>query len=160
MAITAERLREVLDYNPETGLFLWKMAFCRKVRVGASAGCSYGGYKHISVDKRLYRAHRLAWLYVHGEWPAGDIDHINGNRSDNRIANLRDVSRRVNLQNIRDPKPSNKSGLLGASKNGKFWAAVIRTNGKRLFVGNFPTPEQAHHAYVEAKRRMHEGCTI
>lgn len=107
-------------------------------------------------------AHRLAWLYVHGRWPDGLIDHKNGDRADNRFDNLRDVAHRVNMQNLRKAFVSSKTGLLGASplKDGRF-GAFIKRDGKSKNLGTFDTPELAHAAYVAAKRVIHhEGNTL
>lgn len=160
--LTAEQVRHVLDYNPDTGVFHWTdnasyQARCREI------GTKNNGYVVIRVNNKRYKAHRLAWLYVHGKWPDNDIDHINGVRDDNRISNLRDVSRSVNSQNERKARPNNKScGLLGATwhKRTKRWRAQICIQGKKKHLGYYKTPEQAHAAYLEAKRQQHEGCTI
>ncbi len=98
--LTAEYLRSILHYDQETGIFTWKVRTARRVKAGDVAGCSDGdGYRLIKVQSRLYKAHRLAWLYIHGSWPKDQIDHINRIRTDNRIANLREVSNKQNLQN-------------------------------------------------------------
>ena len=97
--LTQERLKEVLDYEPETGVFTWKQNYQKRF-IGKRAGSfTHEGYRRITVDRKEYRAARLAWLYVHGEWPSEVIDHINRDRSDDRISNLRDVSPRVNSKN-------------------------------------------------------------
>ena len=159
--LTAARLRELVDYDGLTGLFT------RRVRTGSSiAGKVLGtvhkhGYVVIRLDYKLYKAHRLAWLHVIGEWPANEIDHIDGDRSNNRIANLRDVSRRVNAENMRAAKPGSRSGLLGVEPHGKFsFRAQIKVNGTMIRLGSFPTKELAHAVYVSAKRRLHEGNTL
>lgn len=109
-------------------------------------------------------AHRLAWVHVHGSWPAGDIDHINGDKLDNRIANLRDVTRSVNKENMRSARGDNKVGLLGVhvrrQNTTRPYVASIRVSGKLIHLGAHNTPEAAHAAYLEAKRRLHSGCTI
>lgn len=159
--ITQKRLRELLSYDPDTGVFQW--LFSRgTARAGAVAGSadSYG-YLQTKIDRRCYLNHRLAWLYVHGEWPTRQIDHINGKRTDNRLANLRIVSASVNQQNHRVARVDNKCGLLGVSSSGKRWQARIsHPGGKDAYLGLFDTPELAHAAYLEAKRRLHPGCTI
>lgn len=162
-AITAQRLREVLHYDPETGIFTWKIAPRSKPEfIGTAAGSNHGeGYKIVKIAQRTYLAHRLAWLYVHGVWPSFNIDHRNGNRADNRIANLRDASQSINLQNQRGPRSHNKTGFLGVkpARNGRF-AAQIVLNGKPVHLGIFKTAEEAHAVYVAAKRKHHPGCTI
>jgi hypothetical protein len=116
----------------------------------------------ISVDRTIYKAHRLAWLFVYGHHPIHEIDHINGNPMDNRIQNLRDVPHRVNAENKRKAGRTTYSGLLGAHyhKNSGRYASNIKANGKQICLGYFSTAEEAHAVYVEAKRRIHEGCTI
>ena len=152
-----------LNYDTETGVFTWVASQSNRVKVGMVAGCDDGhGYFVIRYNGKPYRAHHIAWFLTYGVWPDGDIDHINGNRSDNRIANLRDVSHSVNLQNQRKPQSKNSSGFLGVSRNkaeGK-WKATIQTNGKQKHLGYFDDPTIAHNAYLTAKRNMHEGCTI
>ena len=160
--LTAERLREVLDYNAETGVFVWKVRTSNRVHIGMTAKRSHpGGYLQTRIDGKSYLNHRLAWLYTYGVWPHGDIDHINGRRSDNRLGNLRDVVRRINSQNQRRARVDNKSsGLLGVSRNKNRWKARLVIDGEELHVGTFDSPEEAHAAYIEAKRRLHPGCSI
>lgn len=154
---------ELLEYNQDTGHFFWKVSPGRRAKAGSLAGTiDRKGYRRIAVRGHIYKAHRLAWLYVYGIWPGEDIDHINGNRDDNRIANLRDVSRSENLQNQRVAMATSKSGLLGASfdsTNGA-WRSQIRTDGVYKFIGYFATAEEAHRAYVEEKRLAHTTCSI
>lgn len=159
-APTTESVRSQLAYDAATGIFTWLIT-----RAGCRAGTVAGwaradGYTQICIDGKRYRAHRLAWLYSHGEWPTGDIDHLNGDRSDNRLENLRDVSRFVNAQNLRRGRRDNRSGLLGVSPNGNLWRATIQVNRRQLFLGNFRTPEEASTAYVAAKRKFHPGNTL
>lgn len=163
---TANEVRSLLSYDAASGIFTWKVSPSNRVRVGGIAGAfnRHTGYTSISIRGKLHRAHRLAWLYETGEWPADQVDHINGDRSDNRIANLRVISASLNLQNQREARGNNKSsGLLGVSigKNGRNWRTSIRTSlGKQQHIGYFDTKEAAHDAYVEAKRRLHSACTI
>ena len=119
----------------------------------------------IRVGGARHYAHRLAWLFATGEWPKETIDHINGDRGDNRIANLRDVPRRINCENQRKARSVNRVGLLGVSRAtgnrpGKPYTAFIGVRGKSVGLGYFPTAELAHEAYLAAKRRLHEGCSI
>lgn len=161
--LTQERLKELLSYDPETGVFTW-MVSRKRSKSGSTAG-SYTkeGYLRVVFFGVEYRLHRLVWLYMTGEWPKDQIDHIDGNPANNRFANLRDVSNCVNQQNIRKAPVHNKStGLLGATldkETGKF-RARIRVNGKKKSLGFFETPQEAHQAYLTAKRKFHEGCTI
>ncbi len=165
--ITARRLREVVSYNPETGEFTRLVRLAQRHQVGDRAdflatGGGLQGYRRVSVDSLRFLAHRAAWLYVYGEWPSMHIDHINGDRGDNRIANLRDVSPRTNLENQRNPKGSNRSGFLGVyqPKNYRKWIARLQVKGKGMYLGVFETPEEAHRVYLAAKRKHHEGCSI
>lgn len=167
--LTAARVREVLDYSPETGEFRWRVARGPCV-AGKVAGCKHpNGYIALTVEFHQCQAHRLAWLYMYGEWPVNEIDHINGVRDDNRAVNLRDVSKHVNQQNRRKaqrqaaPSPFN-TGLLGTyfHRMRQCFIAQIQdpATGKHKWLGSFATAEEAHEAYLEAKRRIHEGCTI
>ena len=161
--LTVHRLRELLSYDPDAGLFSWQ--FSRgPIRLGMQAGTvKDNGYVQIKVDGAFYRAHRLAWFYTHGEWPAHDIDHINGDRADNRLANLRCATRAENMQNARKARRNSKTGLLGASpsrgKGGGF-RADIKVNGKQTVLGTFSSAQEAHEAYLTAKRVMHPMGTI
>jgi len=162
--ITLDQLRALLHYDPETGRFTWRVKTCRKVVPGAIAGyVKPEGYRIIRIDKRGYRASRLAWFYTTGKWPLGDIDHIDGNPRNNAFCNLRDVSTAGNIQNQRRAHTRNKTGgFLGVSKmkSSKRWRARICTNGVQTVIGWFDTPEEAHQAYVEAKRLHHSTCAI
>jgi hypothetical protein len=160
--LTAERLRELLHYDTETGIFTWIVSTSVRVQVGDIAGCKNNeGYLQIKIDKRNHRAHRLAWLHTFGSWPTGQIDHINGQRSDNRIANLRSVTHSVNQQNRKFAQRSNKStGLMGVSRYGNGFRARIKLDGKSRNIGTFDTPELANAAYLSAKRDIHPGCTL
>lgn len=163
--LTAERLREVLDYNPQTGEFRWKVRTAMCAPVGSKAGGRSGGYLLIGLDREKFKAHRLAWLHHYGVWPKGDLDHLNGDGLDNRIENLRDVPHAVNLQNRRRPNKQSKSQLLGAHfvKTGnrqKRWTSQIRTGDELVRLGYFATAEEASAAYLDAKRRLHQGCTL
>jgi hypothetical protein len=159
--ITAQEVRSVLDYDPSTGIFRWKIDR-GNVRSGSVTGCLHSsGYLLIGYRNRILRAHRIAWLYVHGEWPSKHIDHINGIKTDNRIVNLRDVSRSVNGQNQRQPTARNKLGLyLGVYKAKNKYSAQIAINGKSRSLGQFTNADEAYDAYLTAKRKFHEGNTL
>jgi hypothetical protein len=127
------------------------------------AGCTRSDkYVTIKVDAKRYLAHRLAWLYVHGEWPSRHLDHIDGDPSNNRIANLRDVSRSINMQNQLRARGDSLTGLLGVCKDTRkpWFYARITVHGKQINLGCFRTADAAHEAYLTAKRRLHEGCTL
>lgn len=160
--VTAETIRERLNYNANTGVLTWRSApkKCR-AKVGGVAGShDVSGYIQVNIGGNVLKAHRVAWLLAHGEWPSGQIDHINGVRDDNRLCNLRVVTNAINCQNKRAPLPSNKSGFLGVSWNNGAWRAAVQLNGKQHHVGRFKSPEEAHQAYLVAKRKLHEGCAI
>ena len=152
MTLTLNRLKELLSYDPDTGAFTWiKASACRTI-VGSVAGTlNSKGYVKIQVDKKLYPAHRLAWLYYYGEWPDNFVDHINRNKSDNRISNLRVVSASVNMRNC-GLRSTNTSGFKGVSyfAHRRKWAATIRLHGKSCVLGMFDTPEAASAAYINA----------
>jgi len=153
-------LKGLLHYDPEHGLFTWRTMLCRRNPVGAPAGCRELKAVRIRIRGKAYMAHRLAWLYMTGAYPANFIDHINGDPFDNRWSNLRDVTLSENSQNQRRAHSRSKSGLLGASKNGKRWLASISVQGRGHTIGYFDTAEAAHLAYIAAKRRLHAGCTV
>lgn len=158
--VTAERLHELLDYDLLTGTFTWRVAHRGTAKAGAVAGSPGAGYVCIRIDGRRYLAHRLAWLYVHGGWPDTQVDHINGDPTDNRLANLRMATPAQNQQNQRRARADNKCGLLGVSLCRGRWQAEIRLNGKGIYLGRFDTPKQAHDAYLAAKARLHPFQTL
>jgi hypothetical protein len=164
--LTVERLREALHYDPDTGIFTWKIHAGRLFNGMVAGGKSTShGYKIICIDRQRYHAHRLAWLYVYGSFPDEDIDYINNVRDDNRIANLRPATLSDNAQNLKKAKKQNKCGLLGVTgpikgATGDRWYAQITKNRVHYFLGSYLTPEEAHTRYLEAKREMHRSCTI
>ena len=161
--ITQARLKELLAYDPLTGVFTRLKKTNRNKVIGSEAGSvNAEGYVLIGVDGARYMAHRLAWLYVFGSLPTKLIDHINHDKSDNRIENLREVTQSENLQNQVSPRKTTKSGFLGVSWDGanKKWMAVIKTNRKLKNLGRFDTPEQAHQKYLAAKRELHPFNTL
>ena len=152
--LTAEYLRSVLHYSPETGVFTWKVSTSRRVKTGDVAGSLNGNdYLRIMVQGRPHRAHRLAWLYTYGTWPKDQIDHINRNRTDNRISNLREVSNKQNHQNKSKPS-NNTSGHPGISwyKRDSKWQAKIKHNQKSIHLGYFTTLEEAIAARKAAEK--------
>jgi hypothetical protein len=149
-------LKQYLEYNPITGIFVWKIRRNGRVRAGQQAGMiGPRGYRVITLNRKIYREHRLAWLYMYGVWPT-IIDHINRNPIDNRIENLREVTRSQNQQN-RTQDPRNKSGARGVvwAKNAKKWRAQIRINKKSIYLGYFDLVEDAARAYVTAAKKYH-----
>ncbi|MCU0501532.1 MAG: HNH endonuclease [Anaerolineae bacterium] len=160
--ITATDLRCALDYDPLTGIFRWKVAVSSAAKVGAIAGCKHhSGYWQIRFQKNSVFAHRLAWLHYYGHYPNDQIDHLNGDRLDNRIDNLRDVTPSINLQNAKRPSKNKKSApYRGVYKEGNSYRARISINGKSIHLGRFVTPEMAQEAYMAAKRRLHPTSTF
>lgn len=171
--LTFNEATEQLEYVPETGDMFWKTesrgGFKKSVvihRPGDKAGCSRSdGRIVVRAGGKLHMRYRLAWLLMTGAWPSGEIDHINGDSSDDRFSNLRDVGRVKNQQNIRAALGGKKSSkFLGVYKNkpghSKPWRAAIRANGRQVYLGAFMTEQEAADAYVRAKRVLHAGCTI
>ena len=155
--IEQKTLIELLDYNPKTGQFKW-----RKKRRGVSTDkvlgtCNGFGYLRITVCGQSYYAHRLAWLYVHGTMPKDEIDHINGDKGDNRITNLREATGLQNQQNKKKAQSNSKSGHLGISwhEKGKKWQVHICVCKKRKYLGLYDTIDQAKKAYLQAKTELH-----
>lgn len=172
--LTAQRLRDLVDYDLEAGCFYWRKdalgGFHGSVvmhRRGDVAGTprKTDGRIVIRIEGRTYLGYRLAWLWVTGSWPIFEIDHIDGDATNNRFANLRDASRRTNQENIRIPQRNKTSSrFLGvyANKPGykKPWRAAITVDGRQKSLGFFYSEDEAYSAYVQAKRLLHEGCTL
>lgn len=147
-----KRLKQLLNYAPDTGIFIWLTR-----RGGARAGCvASNGYRKIGIDGAEYYAHRVAWVYVHGTFPAHDIDHIDGNRDNNKLCNLRAAKRAENQQN-RGVHPKNTSGFAGVyyERRTNKWRAQITVNYTQKRLGRFNTPEAAYEAYLTAKASLH-----
>src|ERR1700741_188672 len=160
--LTQSRLQELLHYDPATGIFTWLAQVSAKTTIGKQAGYeNKKGYIMVGVDGRCYRAHRLAWLYVTGSWPVNRIDHRDTRRSNNAWRNLREATGAENQQNRKSGSKS-KSGLLGVGWDGrkKKWKAAIQVNNVSTHLGRFKTPEEAHAAYVAAKRKLHPFNTL
>lgn len=158
--LTQHELRQILRYDPDTGLF-YRLT---DKRSGKPSGKQTGtlrrdGYVVVFADK-IRTAHRLAFLYMTGSFPVHDIDHANGVRSDNRWCNLREVEHSRNMQNQRAAMVTNRVGLLGVSQDGNRFTAQIMLAGKSKHLGTFGTPEEAHAAYVAAKRELHPASTL
>lgn len=162
--LTAEYLRDRLSYDKDTGLFTHNKTFGSRFKAGDRADtpghAALIGYRLVNLLSRKYLGHRAAWLHHYGAWPDGVIDHINGDKGDNRICNLRDVTHQVNNENRRNKSHHNKTGFMGVIvTNGKFRARIL-VNRKNIHIGMFDTPEEANLAYIEAKRIYHAGCTL
>jgi hypothetical protein len=155
--ITVERLQELTHYDPETGVFTWRV---RRPRLSfhRPVGCfdKSTGYRKMRVDGVNSLLHRFAWLYMHGSWPVGEIDHINRDKSDNRICNLRVLSKAGNAQNR--PKPINNSsgqkGVYYRPSRGK-WVASITVNKTKRWIGSFDSAELAGVAYAAVAKIVH-----
>lgn len=159
--LTRERLLQFLTYDPDTGVFRRVFDGTKGMRAGdVAGGVNPNGYWVIRIDGVSYSAHRLAWLYVYGEWPDQQVDHTNAVKDDNRIANLRDLSPSANQQNRKTPLPNNKLGVLGVSpRKGKF-RARITVEGRVIELGKFATLEKAESAYLQAKQQMHPTSPV
>ncbi|MCP9269869.1 HNH endonuclease [Xenorhabdus sp. XENO-1] len=159
--LTQKRLRELLRYSPETGIFTWLDNTRRGIRPNAVAGSLNNGYITIAVDGRQYRAHRLAWLHVYGKWPNKMIDHINRIKSDNRIANLREATNAENQRNVEVGK-KNKSGFKGVfwEPSRRKWKARAQLNNKKYTIGRFDEIENAIAAYEEFCQKHYAGFYV
>ena len=150
--ITQTRLKELLDYDPETGVFTRKVNIGYRV-AGTIAGTTDNGYRRIVINDRPYMAHRLAWLFIYGEFPKLQIDHKNGNRSDNRLINLRLATNAQNSAN-RPPVGNGLKGCCYKKRNGR-WVAQIMKECRQIHLGYFDTEQEAHSAYAEAATKLH-----
>ncbi len=161
--LTQERLKEVLHYDPDTGVFTRVKARSHNAAGGTINKAT--GYRYIHIDGAQYLAHRLAFLYMTGAWPKNQVDHIDGHRLNNRWSNLRDATPTINQQNLRKAQSNNAHGLLGVTelknrRGTKKFSAQLFANGKRRYFSYHYTAEEAHQAYLAAKRQLHEGNTL
>lgn len=155
--ITQERLKELLHYDPDTGIFINRTTRSSNCVKGRTSGTyDKHGYRTISLDHINYKAHRLAWLYVNGEFPKKGLDHKNTIKDDNRIDNLREANQSENGANNNIYK-NNKSGYKGVffEKFTQRWKAALTKNGKSYNLGRYDTPEEAHEAYKKAALEYH-----
>lgn len=155
--VTQERLKELLHYDPHTGVFVWLVDRNHLAKAGSVAGSINScGYIQIWIDGRQYKASRLAWLYVHGSFPSGLMDHIDRIRTNDRISNLRVATKVENGQNLK-VKKNNKSGFVGVNwhKATSKWTAQIMFDGKKIYLGIFNTPEEAATSRAKAKAIYH-----
>jgi HNH endonuclease len=163
--LTQERLKSRLHYDPETGVFQWlatndvgkHLNAWNAKYAGTIAGTisKYIGYITINIDGEFYYAHRLAWFYVYSEWPKGQIDHIDRDRTHNWIANLRQATQQQQSANCCVKKSNKSGGHKGASlnRNGDRWRARIMVDGREIHLGTFDSPEEAHAVYIDAARK-------
>ena len=158
---TAELVRELLSYDPDTGYIEWKKRRAGQRPPGSYAGyiSTHDGYRSIRIDGVSYRAHRIIWLYVTGEWPQTEIDHINLDKQDNSWKNLRLATHKQNMTNvapkIRKDGTRHLKGAYRADRGlNDRWFAQIRHNNKVVRLGTFDTPEEAHAAYCKAAKEL------
>lgn len=154
--VTVERLRELLHYDPDSGEWTWLVSPSQNIPAGSRAGADCDGYRIIRITPSRYKAHRLAWLYMTGQWPVGEVDHRDLDKGNNRWGNLRVATHGQNIANT-PLGCRNKSGFKGVSwyKTTNRWVAQITSKNKRTTLGYFRKAEDAHAAYCDAAKRMH-----
>ncbi len=155
-AISPEAVQAAVDYDPETGNFTRRYGGVRRSADGLVGWIDANGYRVLTICGTRVMAHRIAWVCIHGRWPAWHIDHVNGDKGDNRIANLREANHSQNMQN-QGKNSRNTSGLKGAywDKSRGKWLSLIGSGGKYRHLGRFDTAEEAHDAYCRAAAEMH-----
>lgn len=165
-----EEIRSKLSYNETSGRITWAVDVGShgRIKAGHDAGAisKSDGYRYVRLmcpdgKRRGFAVHRLAYAIKNGEWPSEEIDHLNGVRADNRWANLRHASRRLNAENMRRPRVDSSTQVKGVNllPSGRY-RAQLRVAGKGIHLGVFQTAGEAHAAYVQAKREQHRGCTL
>lgn len=156
-----KNVSDAFIYNSATGDLTWKINRGGGVRAGMIAGCkTWDGYRQIKFMNKAYQSHRIAWLMFYGVDAPTDIDHIDGNRSNNAIVNLRLATDSENQQNRKRVRPDNKTGFMGVHfRDGKYFARIT-LQGRQFHIGCFDDPQSAHQAYLAKKREVHPFCTI
>lgn len=152
-----DRLQELLSYDSETGILRWKVKPAKNIAVGSVAGhLSKAGYVQVGIDGKLYFGHRIAWALYYNEQPPKMIDHINENKGDNRIENLRSATNAENMRNMGKTK-RNSTGFKGVTYNKKLkkYVASIGYNMKSIYLGLYNSAEEAHAAYCKAAKELH-----
>lgn len=154
--LTADKLRELMLYDPENGTFKWKAKRNGVRRYTIPGRLSANGYWRIRVNHENHLSHRLAWLYMTGQWPKYWIDHIDGNKLNNKFSNLRECTPSQNHQN-KKTMSNNKTALKGSwfDKANKKYKAAISINGIQITIGYFNTVEEAHNAYCKAAKELY-----
>ena len=155
MSLTQKQLKNLLCYDPDTGVFIR-----RKNNKVAGHPLASRPYLRTMLRGREYYMHRLAFLYMTGSFPEKEVDHVNGVKDDNRWANLRTATPFENSVNVHTHRSHNKLGVLGVSPSGSKFIAKLTTKGRQQHLGTFDTAEEAHNAYLEEKRKQHKTCTL
>lgn len=158
--VTHTELLTLLNYCPLTGELRWRVNMNSRARAGDIVSCSSLGYKVVKIYKIMYRVHVLAWLYMTGEWPLQDLDHIDRDRGNNKWANLRLASSSQNHWNASDKSRGNATGFRGVKEEGKRFSARVNKHGKTYHLGPFDTAEEAHIAYKKKCLELHGEFSI
>jgi hypothetical protein len=154
--ITQKELKEILNYNSESGIFTWKnIVKPARKKVGDVAGGLCLGYVVIGINGKIYRAHRLAWLYIYGKWPNDQIDHVNGIKNDNRLCNLRECNQSKNNYN-RKMQKNNTSGIKGVCKHKDKWMVQFKINKNVMYFGTYDDIEFAELVANEVRAKYHK----
>ena len=157
--LTQARLKELLHYDPETGVFTRLVGVTRH-KAGAALKPQKDGRVRVKIDGCRYLGNRLAWFYEHGTWPEWEVDHLNVRSNDDRKENLRDVPHALNVQNVRNARRHSKTGILGVVKKAGAYYAQITIDGRTRSLGRFDTADAAHLVYLQTKRKFHPGNTL
>lgn len=153
-----DRLHSLLRYDDQTGKLFWKCVTSNRVKVDDEAGTvGKNGYKYVCIDGCRFLAHRLVFFMKNGLWPNGQIDHMDNDKLNNKIENLRDCAAKENAENKKTPQKNNSVGVLGVSPSRKKFKAQIQVDGKNKFLGRYETISEAKAAYIDAKKSLHAG---